>query len=154
MSALRPLIALLEQAEIERDQALAQRQRAMTQLQGAQTQAQQLQVYRTDYAERYSPQLKRASTPDILRCYGGFMSRLQLAIDQQDQTVRQWQASSEKASKTLAQHELRVASVRKLIERRQQELVARQDQHERKAGDEHAMRSALRNRPAFAATRF
>lgn len=142
-TAMRPLLALLEQVEHERDLALAQQQRALAQLQSAQQQADQLIVYRNDYAQRFAPQLRQASTPDMLRCYQGFMNRLQVAIDQQAHTVRQWETGIETANESVQRQELRVASVRKLIERRTREIDRHADRQEQRASDEFASRRAM-----------
>ena len=155
MTALKPLIALLEQVERERDAALAQHQRSLAQLEGAQRQADQLHHYRADYAERYSPhQSQRSSTPDLLQCYHGFMDRLHVAIDQQGHALTRWRASTEQAAHILQQHELRVASVRKLIERRRQEFAHVRQRQEAHASDEHAARMGWARRHAgFSSTR-
>jgi flagellar FliJ protein len=143
MSNMRPLIVLLEQVERERDLIVSQHQRAQAQLQGAQQQASQLATYRSDYAQRYSPQLQKASTPEMLRHYQTFMGRLQLAIDQQDRTVVQSKSNVNACSAAVMQQEMRVAAVRKLIERRSQELHLRTQRQEQKQSDEFAMLSAL-----------
>jgi flagellar FliJ protein len=49
-----------------------------------------------------------------------------------------------RAGETLSAHELRVASVRKLIERRQQEARRSADRREQAANDEMAQRVAAR----------
>ena len=152
---LKPLIALLEQVERERDAAIARHQQSRAHFEGAQRQAEQLDLYRNDYAQKYSPQTRRSSTPDLLQCYHGFMERLHLAIEQQDHAVVQWRTSTEQAAHMLKQHELRVASVRKLIERRRHEHAHARQRQDMHASDEHAARMGWARRHAgFASTHF
>ncbi|MDP1693164.1 MAG: flagellar export protein FliJ [Burkholderiaceae bacterium] len=137
------LKTLLEQAETERNQALAAFNQSRARCDAARTQATQLDTYRADYEQRWSLRFTQGAALEIVRCYQGFADRLEVAITQQGHAVTQAQAALARAGDALTAHELRVASVRKLIERRV--LAERQtiEQRERKADDEHAMRMAL-----------
>ena len=137
------LITLLEQAEAERNQALAALNHARARCEAARHQALQLDTYRAEYRQRWSAQFARGASLDIVRCYQAFADRLEVAIAQQDHAVGQAQAVQARAGDALTAHELRVASVRKLIERRT--LAERQanERREQKADDEHAMRMSL-----------
>lgn len=137
-----PLTTLLEQAEADRNRALAAFNQARGRSDAARTQAAQLEAYRLDYQQRWSAQFARGAGLDIVRCYQGFADRLETAIAQQGHAVTQAQAAQARAGDTLTAHELRVASVRKLIDRRQQAQRQAQAQREQKADDEHAMRMA------------
>ena len=79
--SLDPLMALLGQAERERDASLAAMQRAVEAHQAAQSQAEQLVAYRGEYEARFKDQFSRKSSIDILQCYQGFSARLGQAID-------------------------------------------------------------------------
>lgn len=146
MSSLQPLITLLQQVESQRDQAQVQQQRAELKWNSAQQQAEQLLAYRADYIQRYGPQAGRPTTLELMRCYEGFMSRLQDAIRQQDQMVVQCEQAYRHASHVLTDYELKIASVQKLIERRQKEKLVQEEKRERKITDEQATRIALHNR--------
>ncbi|MES2959458.1 MAG: flagellar export protein FliJ [Pseudomonadota bacterium] len=137
------LNTLLEQAEAERNQALAAFNHARARCDAARTQAVQLDDYRSDYQRRWSLQFAQGAALEIVRCYQGFADRLENAIAQQGQAVAQAQATQARAEAALTAHELRVASVRKLIERRTMAERQARDQREQKADDEHAMRMAL-----------
>jgi flagellar FliJ protein len=137
------LNTLLEQAEAERNLALAGFNQARARHDAARAQAVQLEAYRGDYQQRWSAQFARGAALDIVRCYQGFADRLETAITQQRHAVTQAHAAQVRASDTLSAHELRVASVRKLIERRLQAERQMAAQREQKADDEHAMRIAL-----------
>lgn len=142
MSALQPLNTLLEQAGAERDTAQAFHQQTLQAHAAAQRQADQLVDYRRDHAQRFGSQFQRAGAIELLQCYQGFMGRLDDAVSQQQRSVAQCAARVDAAQSALLAAELRVASVRKLIERRMAEAGRTQDRIEQKASDEFAARAA------------
>lgn len=140
--SLDPLMALLAQSERERDDARADVQRCQTAHQSAQDQAEQLVVYRGEYEARFREQFSRKSSIDILQCYQGFSARLGQAIEQQQQVAQHAAGRLERSRELLREHEMRVASVRKLLERRVLELRQMADRREQKQTDEFAARAA------------
>jgi flagellar FliJ protein len=142
MPPLQPLQILLEQAAAERDQALAAHQRARAAAQAAEAQAEQLRQYRGEYVQRFGGRFSRAGAVELLQCYQGFMARLDDAVAQQAQAMRQSVARAEAAQAALLTAELRVASVGKLIERRVAEAGLAQERRDQKATDEFASRAA------------
>jgi flagellar FliJ protein len=70
------------------------------------------------------------------------MQRLTMAIDQQQRVVVHAQGRVERLLQLLREQEMRVASVRKLLERRLQELRLVADRREQKQTDEFAARAA------------
>ena len=148
--SLDPLMALLGQAERERDDALAGMQRANEAHLAAQSQADQLVAYRGEYEARFREQFSRKSTIDILQCYQGFNTRLGQAIDQQQKIAAHAALRLEQSREGLRDQELRVASVRKLLERRLHELRQVAERRDQKQTDEFAARAAwsqLQQRP-------
>lgn len=142
---METLAALLEQAESQRNVALAAFNQARARRDGARAQAGQLEAYRNDYQQRWNQQFQsRAAALDIVRCYHQFADRLELAIGQQVHAIDVCEQALVRANDTLAAHELRVASVRKLIERRQDEVRRGAERHEQRTNDELAMRMASR----------
>ena len=142
---MQTLTTLLEQAESQRNVALAAFNQARARRDSARDQARDLDTYRSDYQHRWNQQFRsRAATPDIVRCYQQFAERLELAIAQQAQAVEVTEQALTRAGETLSAHELRVASVRKLIERRQHEARRGADRREQAANDEMAQRVAAR----------
>ena len=133
---------LLEQAEAERNQALAAFNQTRSRWDAARAQATQLDAYRADYQQRWSAQFAVGAALEIVRCYQGFADRLDTAIAQQGHAVTQAEAATARAGDALTAHELRVASVRKLIERRASAERHKLERREQKADDEHAMRMA------------
>jgi flagellar protein FliJ len=142
MTALQPLIALLEQTERERDDARMQLLRTNAAHAAAQAQADQLLAYRADYEARWGAQFSREGKIEVLRCYQGFVSRLTQAVEHQAKVAAQAARQVEAAQATLRERELRVASVRKLIEGRMHELKRTADRNEQKQIDEFASRAA------------
>jgi len=142
---MQTLAALLEQAESQRNVALAAFNQARARRDGARDQARDLEAYRSDYQQRWSQQFQsRGAALDIVRCYHQFADRLDLAIAQQAHAIEVSAQALQRANDTLAAHELRVASVRKLIERRQDEFRRGAERREQHASDEIALRMASR----------
>jgi len=137
-----PLNTLLEQAEAERNQALVVFNQTRSRFESARAQATQLDAYRADYQQRWSAQFAQGAALTIVRCYQGFADRLETAIAQQGQAVAQAETALKRAGDALTAHELRVASVRKLIERRASALRQTNERREQRADDENAMRMA------------
>ncbi|MBA4343805.1 MAG: flagellar export protein FliJ [Methylibium sp.] len=140
---LQTLSILLERAEAERDQALAHLQEVRRAAEAARSQADQLGQYRSEYQQRWTQQFARGSSIDILGCYQNFGLRLDQAIDQQGLVANHNDARVERAQNTVRELEMRVASVRKLLERRRAEMSRSAQRQEQKATDEQAARAAL-----------
>jgi len=142
MNPLQPLIALLAQTERERDEACSHAQRASQAQSRAAAQADQLLTYRREYEQRWNAQFRTEGRIELVHCYRGFTERLTQAVEQQQRIAGQAAAQHERARAALAQQELRVASVRKLIERRRQELRLSADRADQKQTDEFGSRLA------------
>lgn len=145
---METLATLLEQAEAQRNAALAAFNQARSRRDGARDQARELVAYRDDYRLRWNQQFQsRGAGLDILRCYQAFADRLELAIAQQTHAIDICEQTLVRANDTLAAHEQRVASVRKLIERRQEEARRNADRREQRQSDELSQRMATRRAP-------
>ena len=142
MNAMQPLIALLAQTERERDAAWAEAQAAAQNLSNATAQLEQLIAYRREYEQRWNNQFRSEGRMELVHCYRGFMDRLTQAVEQQQRVADYAAAQGERTKTLLAEQEVRVASVRKLIERRQQELRLSADRAEQKQTDEFGSRMA------------
>jgi len=138
---IQSLEMLLKQAESERDEALLALQQAQARADAARTQAEQLAAYRGQYQQRWTQQFAQRGAIEIVHCYQGFNERLQQAITHQEQASAQSAAQLERARVLLQERELRVASVRKLIERRRLELRRLDERRDQKLTDEAAQRS-------------
>lgn len=141
MSSLQPLMTLLGQAERERDDLAVGCQRAANAQQTAVLQAEQLLTYRREYEQRWAHQFRTDGRMELVNCYRGFMERLTQAVEQQRRVAAQADAALEQAQIALRDGEMRVASVRKLIERRVAEAHTVAQRREQKACDEFASRA-------------
>jgi flagellar FliJ protein len=140
MNALQPLMALLAQAERERDEALASQTRALAMHQAAQNQTQQLLSYRQEYEQRWALHFRQASSIELMHCYQAFTERLAQAVAHQQRTEAHAERQVEAARVVVMANETKVASVKKLIERRLNEQRLRSDRIEQKLTDEFAAR--------------
>jgi flagellar FliJ protein len=143
MAELRTLLLLLEQAERERDAALAQCTEAQTRLGRAQAQADELQRFDGQYHQRWQQEGQNGLGIETLRCYQSYGQRVLEAIAQQGQLIQHLDQRLQACQAELQARELRLASLRKLIERRQQQLLQLQERQDQKITDEWAARSAL-----------
>jgi flagellar protein FliJ len=150
MNPMQPLQALLAQAERERDAAWGQVQRASDRHASASTQADELLAYRREYEQRWNEQFKSGGHMDLVHCYRSFIERLTHALEQQQRVVQQSALHLELARAQLQEHELRVASVRKLIERRHREMLRTAERQEQKQTDEFGARVSWKAAPATA----
>jgi len=144
MSALKPLISLIEVAERERDDALARFERMRQAAQAAQDQGQALRQWRGEYVARWQTQFQTGSSVEIVRCYQEFMARLAQAIAEQDIAIERTRNSLEAARQLLQAREQRLAAVGQLIDRRRREQAQAESRREQKATDEQAARRPQR----------
>jgi flagellar protein FliJ len=142
MTSLQPLAALLAQSERERDMALAEQQRLRAASEAAAAQAQQLVDYRRQYEQRWSAQFTREGQIELVRCYQSFMERLTQAVDQQARIAEHAEQQLAGAVVALRTAETRCASVRKLIERRTNEMRTVAERREQAQSDEVSARVA------------
>ena len=142
MTSIQPLLILMGQSEIERDAAQADLQRLLAAQQAAVTQAEQLLTYRRDYEQRWGTQFQNSGAMELVHCYRGFMERLTQAVEQQQRVAGHAAGQVDAARVALLTTERRVATVRKLIERRVHEERTANNRQEQKTSDEFASRSA------------
>lgn len=140
-AAIQPLLILLESAEKARDEAVAQMESARRAYEGARAQAQSLSDWRREYQERWKLQFSQSGGMEILRCYQDFSARLGDAMSEQDRRVDQTRLFFDQCRVQLIERERKVAAVEQLIDRRQLEMMRRQQKQEQKATDEQAMRA-------------
>jgi flagellar FliJ protein len=141
MNSLQPVMTLLGQAERERDELAVACQRVTAAQRTAAMQLEQLVTYRREYEKRWAHQFRTDGRMELVNCYRGFMERLTQAVEQQRRVAMQADAEFEQAKLALRDGEIRVASVRKLIERRVADVRVAVDRREQKASDEFASRA-------------
>ena len=139
---LQPLAFLLSQAERQRYDALAEQLKAETARRAAQAQAEQLIAYRREYEQRWSAEFCREGKIELVRCYQGFVHRLSQAVEQQERAAAHASLQVERAEAVLRGVELRVAGLKKLIERRLRQSEANDARLEQKESDDRAVRAS------------
>jgi flagellar protein FliJ len=139
------LLTLLQEAERQRDASMA----AMLQAEdaGRRLRAQQLQLqeYHADYAARAPGKGGRSAPIDVLRSHHVFMQRLDQALAQQQGLIDAADENLTRRRQHLVVQETRVASVRKLLERRMNERQQGAARLEQKRSDEAAMQRHWRD---------
>ena len=142
MKRLALLKTLLEREQKRRDEQKAQLGAAVANAEAQQQQADGLGGYRTEYCQKWSAQFQRAASIEILRSYHGFLSRLDQAITQQQAVVEHAQRMVQAHRQRLVEREIRVATVERLIQRREAMLAKVADRRDQKNLDEMAQRLA------------
>jgi flagellar FliJ protein len=147
------LQALLQHAQTQRDEALVALQRAEDAAHQLQLQSEQLVVYANEYDARHPARGGRSAPIEVLRCHLGFMQRLQQAQAHQQGLLQAAQARTAKQRQALLALELRVAAVRKLLERRGKDQRQAADQLEQRRHDDAAQQHAWHHRSDMATPR-
>ena len=145
--SLQMLTILLDKVSTERDEAQTHLAECMKRAEAARTQASELTKYRADYEQRWSRQFAQGGTMDIVTCYQNFSGKLQEAIVSQGNMVGYTDQRVDMARTQLLALEMRVAAIKKLIERRQAETQRTQQRQEQKATDEFAARISRDSAP-------
>ena len=132
------LQVLLDHAQTLRDQASVALAAAEERSRSLRLQHQQLLDYRSDYAARAPAQGGRTAPIEHVRGHHGFMQRLDQAIAQQVATLELGDAQELRCRQQLLAQETRLASVRKLVERRMKEVRSQVDRLDQRRSDEAA----------------
>jgi flagellar FliJ protein len=143
MNDLQPLLSLLSHAERDRDAALAAQSEAMNRLEGLQQQSVQLVEYRKEYEQRWTQQFKSQGSIEVLRYYQSFTDRLNQALSHQQRSVAQAEQQMQAIRTELMSREMKVASIKKLIERRVSDRARQAERQEQTLTDELAARSLI-----------
>lgn len=141
---LQALQLLLRHEQSQSDQALLALRRADEANARALQQHEQLLAYRDEYQARWSAQLRSGSAITIVLHYRSFMQRLDQAVTMQARQTELAERQRGQARQQLLDCERRAASVRKLLERRANELAQIGRQREQKLSDEQAQRRRWR----------
>jgi len=142
MKRLALLRTLLEREQKRRDEQMAAVRAAVANAEAQQQQHDGLSGYRSEYCRKWSAQFQQAASMEILRSYHGFLSRLDQAIAQQTSVVEHAHRMVEAQRQRLVEREIRVATVERLIRRREAMLAKVADRRDQKNLDEMAQRLA------------
>jgi flagellar FliJ protein len=145
MQRMQSLQLLMQREQQRCDQAQSAMRRADDTARRAREQREQLIAYRGEYEARWTAQFHQGGTMDILLCYRSFMQRLDQAVAMQTRQATLAETQRAQARQLLMESERRVASVRKLLERRLAELAHAGRQREQKQTDEQAQRMRWHN---------
>lgn len=146
MSTLNALQVAIEVAQRQRDgarQALLDLQRIA---QAGQAQLDQLSHYAGETEQRWGMREGAAVQPEVMFHHYQFMGRLEHTMAMQTDVVQAQQQRVTQARQRLLQAELRVQSLQKVLQRKQQELALAQQRREQKQTDE---RASLRLAPIY-----
>lgn len=150
MSNLNALMVAVDVASRKRDEARRLLQDAQGAQQAAQDQLNQLQGYARETEGRWGMRANAAVQPEVMFHHYQFMDRLGHAAGLQTTVVGEHASRVQAATRSLLEAELRLASLRKVVEKRQQDHERLQMRREQKQTDERAsmqVRSALNSPP-------
>lgn len=149
MSSLNAFVVAVELAERQRDAARQTLKNLQGARQAAQAQLEQLSGYASETEQRWGMRAGAAVQPEVMHHHYQFMGRLDHAIGLQTQAVHGQDQRVERARQQLLQAELRLASLRKVLERRQSELALLLQRRDQKQTDERASQRAAARQAAL-----
>lgn len=137
-SALGALAVAVDVALRKRDEARRLLQDARSAQEGALEQMAQLQGYANDTQNRWGMRAHAQVAPEVMYHHYQFMDRLQHAIGLQTTVMNDHGGRVEAAQQALLAAELRLASLKKLMDKRRAEWDQMQQRREQKQTDERA----------------
>jgi flagellar FliJ protein len=117
----------------EASSALTQVQRGWLE---AQNQMGQLESYAAETESNWALGSRTSAQPEIMRHYGQFMDRLQQAVDMQRAVVGDHLRATVAAKQVLLEAEIRVAGLKRLLDKRRQSLARSLASREQKQLDD------------------
>ena len=145
MSNLNALAVAIEVAERQRDDARKVLQDRVAAQQAARSQLEQLEDYARETEARWGMKADTTMQPEVMYHHYHFMDRLGHAAGVQTGVVGDHAARVEGARRTVLTAELRLASLRKVMDKRRRDLELAQVRRDQKETDE---RAAVRYRSA------
>jgi len=146
MSVSNALSVAVEMALRQRDDARRSLQDARSASQAAQAQLDQLEGYALETQNRWGMRPNAAVQPEVMYHHYQFMDRLGHAVGLQVSVVGSHVERVSAAERSLLQAELRLASLKKLLDKRQRDALQAQMRRDQKQTDE---RAALQYRQSF-----
>ena len=141
---LAPVVDMAERAERE---AALQLGHAQGLLRQAEVQLGDLERYRGDYQQQWITEGQRGVSGQWLMNYQRFLSQLETAVGQQQQSLEWHRANLEKVRAVWQQRYARLEGLRKLVQRYIDEARLAEDKREQKLLDELAQRLIDRGEP-------
>lgn len=146
MSGLKSLRLALDVATTRRDEAGHALGHQNQRLAAARLQSEQLESYAVETSARWAPSTRAQPSPESVFHYYQFMDKLQQAIDLQHQVGSGIAREVEMARQQLTQAELRIASLKQLLDIRMAALARAQSVRDQKQTDEFAATAYRRSR--------
>lgn len=147
MASLKAFLVAVEMAERQRDEARQALQDARNAQLAAQQQLEQIESYAAETQNRWGLRADATVKPEVMYHHYQFMDRLAHASGLQSGVVGNHAARVEAAAQALLQAELRVTSLKKVVDKRMREMEQLQSRRDQKQTDE---RAALQFRSAAA----
>ncbi len=144
MSSLQAFLVAVEMAERQRDAARQALQDIRRTRHAAQQQFDQLQGYAGEIQDRWGARENMAVKPEVMHHQYQFMDRLGQAIGMQTGVLDEQAGRVQAAEQRLLQAELRLSSLKKVVDKRRRELEQLQARREQKQTDERAAIQAAR----------
>ena len=144
--SLGALSVAVDMAVRARDEARRLLQSALNAQQAAQQQMAQLQAYAGETQDRWGLRANAQVQPEVMFHHYQFMERLHHAMGLQSNVVENYLHRVDAGQRALLAAELRLASLKKLVDKRRAEWMQQQSRREQKQTDEQA---ALQYRNAF-----
>lgn len=138
MSSLNALNVAVEAAARKRDAARQVLQDMQRVAQAGEAQLEQLSGYAQETQGRWGMQADSTVKPEVMYHHYQFIGKLEHAIGLQSGVVQEQARRVEQARQALLEAELRLTSLRKVVERKQHELAIAQMRREQKQTDERA----------------
>lgn len=138
MASLNTFLVAVEMAERQRDAARQALQDARHARYAAQQQLDQLAGYAQETQGRWGMRADAAIKPEVMYHHYQFMDRLSHAIGLQSGAVGDQDGRVDAAAQALLQAELRVASLKKVVEKRRRDMEQAQSRRDQKQTDERA----------------
>ncbi|GKS97296.1 flagellar export protein FliJ [Acidovorax sp. SUPP2825] len=138
MSSLNAFLVAVEMAERKRDEARQVLQDAQRARQASQAQLQQLEGYALETQGRWGAQADTTVKPEVMYHHYQFMDRLAHAVGLQTGVVGDQAGRVEHATRAVLAAELRLAALKKVVEKRRIEMDKLQARRDQKQTDERA----------------
>ena len=145
MSSLNSLAVAVEVASRKRDDARQALQDMLAAQQAARAQLDQLEDYARETQARWGMKADTTMKPEVMYHHYQFMNRLGHAASIQAGVVGDQAGRVESAQRALLEAELRLTSLRKVVDKRRHDLELQQMRRDQKQTDE---RAALQYRTA------
>jgi flagellar FliJ protein len=134
----------IDLATSKRDQALAAVQKQRFSHDHAMGQMDQLQQYSKETEERWTRTALAGTSPELMHHHYQFMARLQQAVALQKDALDGSQLRVKAAEERLLQEELRMASLKLVLTKRQADQIKQMDRRDQRQMDEFAAMQTLR----------